>query len=707
MASFPTIEWAGFSRGEDSASAVVDPTSLANGYCAILENVEPGSGRLKPRLGSRKVSQPKDIWWMGEYQKASGGYCLSVDSGDLVSTSQAGATRVLVPKWLNEPAQISTVRVGKYLILLTDLPGASLVIQEKSSSLSAFSAYIQNETQAIMSAVATVDYMKGGESHYFSDEEGSRLPAPPTPTGGFDASAPRNLTFTWIRLEDASNRLFQFSTDGMPGAQLESWEDVSNRVTISYPKIFVNGTGTQGFMGDLKMTFNPLAAPENATHLRLYMTLTGTVANGDYDQAQAIADGLVYRWIADIPVGLLGSEFVLGGTDGGLAGSVNLAWSTGRDDLPPGGSIKFFDGRLWVYGGKSESNPGRSYHSAVIDGSTEQLSKLLSFRYDTDFKDTSTDETEPGVGMAISHGQLIFFNTRSVYALQGTDYSPEVIDMTRGAVGGITEIGQRAFYLSQEGPAVVSGTTVDGLDNFKSDMVRPGIALYSAFFETGKTIRGMWHNDSWMLTDGQRVACYLMRGNADGTWRLKPGEPMSFAYSCSPKKGELWVGGGSFPIYSLMDKDRVKDGSTPFTAKLATNGTPVPKSMISGEALRIWTWTRWTDKSQLKIALVGDHGRLADLYQFEETLEPGASAGHAQGQRGEVLQIVRQGAMSHWFQVELEKNIWNSDVLMGPIRLELIARNWHPESISLSDPGRAEPILDAGFITWDPETTEI
>ena len=63
--------------------------------------------------------------------------------------------------------------------------------------------------------------------------------------------------------------------------------------------------------------------------------------------------------------------------------------------------------------------------------------------------------------------------------------------------------------------------------------------------------------------------------------------------------------------------------------------------------------------------------------------------------------------MSHWFQVELEKNIWNSDVLMGPIRLELIARNWHPESISLSDPGRAEPILDAGFITWDPETTEI
>lgn len=707
MSRFQTIEWTGFSRGEDSASAVGDPTSMANGYCAIMENLEPSSGRLKPRPGSRKVSQPTDIWWMGEYQKAAGGYCLSVDSGNLVSTSQSGAVKVLVANWLNEPAKISTVRVGKYLILLTDQLGSSLVIQEKAGTLSSFSAYIQNETQAIATAKTAVDYFHPGELHYFASESGQNLPQLPTFTGGFDGAAPRNITHTWIRLENGAGRTFEFSKGGMPGAQLESWEDVERRTQFGYPKIFVDGVGTQGSKGDLKLTFNPAAAPAGATHLRLYITLPGTVADSDYERAQEIADGLVYRWAADIPVEKLADEFVLGGSDGGLAGSVNLCWSTDRDDLPAGGSIKFFDGRLWVYGGQSESNPGRSYHSAVIDGSTEQLSKLLSFRYDTDFKDTSTDETEPGVGMAISHGYLIFFNTRSVYALQGTDYSPEVIDMTRGAIGGITEIGQRAFYLSQEGPAVVAGTTVDGVDNFKSDMVRPGIALYSAFFEPGKTIRGMWHNDSWMLTDGQKVACYLMRGNDDGTWRLKPGVPMSFAYSCSPRKGELWVGGGDKPIYSLMDKDRVKDGSVPFTARLATNGTPVPKGMISGEALRIWTWTRWTDKSQLKIALVGDHGRLADLYQFEETQEPGAAASPVQGQRGEVLQIVRQGALSHWFQVELEKNVWNSDVLIGPVRVELIARNWHPESISLSDPGRAEPILDAGFITWDPETTEI
>jgi hypothetical protein len=217
----------------------------------------------------------------------------------------------------------------------------------------------------------------------------------------------------------------------------------------------------------------------------------------------------------------------------------------------------------------------------------------------------------------------------------------------------------------------------------------------------------MWHNGSWMLTDGQRVACYLMRNGSTGTWRFEPGEVMSFAYSCSPRKGELWVGGEDKPIYSIMDKARVKDGSTPFLARLATNGTPIPQGMISAEAYRVWTKTKWDDASQLKIALLGDHGRLADLYQFEEDVTPGAAVGHAQGQRGDVMQVIQDGALSHWFQVELQKHIWENGVLFGPIRLEVFPRNWHPEGVSMSSAGRAEPILDAGMLTWDPETTEI
>lgn len=697
------IEWNGFSRGEDSASAALDPLSPANGYCAYLANIEPSGGRLKPRPGSRKVSQPKNVWWMGEYQKSSGGYALILDAGDLKSVSFSGTITTVYENWLNSPREISSVRVGKYLILLTDSDGDSLVISERGGVLYAFSAYMRNESPAITS-MSTEVVEDGGAS--WSGRGDYTLDNKPATVGGYDVSSPRNATFTWIRLESQDGEQFDLDK-GMPGAQLESWENIATRTAAAYCPVTVDAVGVGGFMGNINFTFDPSAVPAGATHLRLYMTLPGTIASGNYLNAQLIADGLVYRWAADIPVGALSSNFTLPGSDGALAGSVNLCWSTGRDDLPAGGSIKFFDGRLWVYGGKSEANPGRSYFSAVIDGATEQLSKLLSFRYDTDFKDTSTDETEPGVGMGISHGMLILFNSRSVYSLRGADYSPEPLDMTRGAIGGITEIGQRIFYLSQEGPAVVSGSSIDNVENFKSDMTTPGIIGYSAFFDPGARIRGMWHNHSWMLTDGQRVACYKMGDNADGTWRLIPGETMSFSFSCSPTKGELWVGGEDKPIYSLMDKSRTKDGDTPFLCRLATNATPVPQGMISGEAYRIWTWTRWTDNSQLKIVLLGDHGRVADLYQFKEDETSGASTGHTMGQRGQVMQVVRAGALSHWFQIELEKYSWNQEILFGPIMLELFARNWHPESVSMSEAGRAEPILDAGMLTWDPETTEL
>ena len=709
MARKAEIKWEGFTHGEDSYTAAYDPTSMANGYSATLANVEPMAGRLKPRLGSRKIIQLRDVWWMGEYQKALGGTTLAVDSGDLVVIGAGGGASTLLAGWIDRPRKISTVRVGKYLIILTDSPGDSLVAYEDAGFMKVFSAYMRNDFPAILSTASKGYGVEGGASYAWNSPATIGFVDPVTSTGNFEVSSPRNFAFTWVRLDREGDFTM---ADGMPGAQLESYEKVASRVQLNYIRYAVGGVGSGGIKGDISLRLDPGTAPAGATHLRIYMTLPGVIANGDYVAAQQIADVLVYRWAADVaiagmPEASLGREYFIQGNDGMLAGSVNLLWSTGRDDLPPGGSVKFFDGRLWVYGGSTESNPGRSYFSAPIDGSTEQLSRLLSFNYSTDFKDTSTDETEPGVGMGISHGLLVFFNRRSVYAVQGADYTPEAIDVTRGAIGGITEIGQRIFYLSQEGPAVVAGSTIDDVANFKSDMVRPGLTNFSAFFDLGAEINGMWHNDSWILSDGRKAACFLMRNGSNGTWRIEPGEPMSFACASYPRKGELWVGGGDKPIYSLMERGSVRDGDTPFLCRVATNATNVPKGMISGEAAQVWTQTRWTDNSQLKISVNGDHGRVADLYEFVDDTAPGASAGYVQGQRGDVMQVIRAGALSHWFQIELQKYAWNSDILFGPIRLEIIPRNWHPEGISVSDPGRAEPILDAGLLTWDPETTEL
>ena len=93
---------------------------------------------------------------------------------------------------------------------------------------------------------------------------------------------------------------------------------------------------------------------------------------------------------------------------------------------------------------------------------------------------------------------------------------------------------------------------------------------------------------------------------------------------------------------------------------------------------------------------------MADIYEFEDDTGTGSASGYQKSQRGDVLQSVRQGAVSHWFQVMLEKYAWNDSVLFGPITLECIPRNYHPESVSLSDPGRAEPILDGVLLGRDP-----
>ena len=208
-----------------------------------------------------------------------------------------------------------------------------------------------------------------------------------------------------------------------------------------------------------------------------------------------------------------------------------------------------------------------------------------------------------------------------------------------------------------------------------------------------------------MLTDGQSVAAWKME--AGGTWRAVPGAPMSFSFYGKPVKDELWVAGGDKPVYSFMDRTRYLDGSVPFKCRLVTRGAYAPGGAVSAEAVMVRTGTSWTDTSPLKVALVGDFGRVGDLYTYEEAAIPGAASGHTQIQRGEVVQVIRQGAMSHWFQVELEKFAVNRELLFGPIHLDMIPRNYHPEGISISDPGRLEPILDYGFLGWDPDTTEM
>ena len=81
MPNLSSLNWDGFSRGEDSEGYAIDPLGIANGYASVLENLEPRAGRLRPRYGSTlKMTGNFDVTWMGEFQKDGGGYSLILDS---------------------------------------------------------------------------------------------------------------------------------------------------------------------------------------------------------------------------------------------------------------------------------------------------------------------------------------------------------------------------------------------------------------------------------------------------------------------------------------------------------------------------------------------------------------------------------------------------------------------------------------------------
>ena len=724
MARTLDVSWEGFSGGEDSVTAARDPLSIPNGYAERVENLIPAAGRLEPRKGFRWLGETDDLWWLGEYQRPSNGITVMVDNGDLKIRGTFGESTIL-SGWLSSPCTISQVRIGKYLLLVTSVAGKSVVLQPEGNGLKVFSAYLSGETP-ITGLEQRVKIPGSGEYAYDgkdlvtpegigfsgSPTNGTWVSAEPDNSLPFDVSGPRVVTSSWVRIEAGSGQ-FDMTT-GMPSAQLESGEEAGSRILGSHLRVWGATGREKGFKGRILVKIGDAEIPDGATHLRVYMTEAAPVSGTDDASAVTIAKGLVLRWVGDIPTTmLLGPfEWEVPGNDGMLAASTSLVWNTDRDPMPEGSDALFAGGRLWICGGPKDPNPGRAYFSAIADGATEQLSRLLSFRYDTDMVDTSTDESEPMVGMGLSQGNLILFNSRSVWSLRGAspDYEPLCIDATKGAVGAITQVGQRIFYISQDGPAAVSGSVVDLLTNFKSSYVWPGIYGFSQFFRARGRLHGIWFKGHWVVSDGQHTACLSTADGAMRTWRMTSNISIPLVCSCSPEKGRVVVGGGNSGLFSMFDDMSIMDGTglpeggTPFTARLTTNATYVPKGTVSGEAYAIRTDTWWEDKSQLKIHLLGDFGRVADLYQHDDSLEPGVASGYTQAQRGTVTQVVRQGALSHWFKVMLEKNVW-AKFLVGGVRLEMIPRRYDTEGISISDPGRSEPILDGDFVTWDPGET--
>jgi len=897
MPSLSSLNWDGFSRGEDSEGYAIDPLGIANGYASVMENLEPRAGRLRPRYGSSlKMTGNSNVTWMGEFQKEGSGYSLILDSHTLYGINiDYGNKFVIRENWNLDDAYISSCRVGKFLILCVDSLDQSMVVYEKNGILKWFGCFIGSGSPFSSFSSKLCDSF-GNEVEDVSKYNGDSV-------GNFNVTEPRDVAFTYVKLE-AQNEGADFSLlTGMPGALLESSESQDDRIKLDFQKwgkysysatiteasstlgsdlvsgdsynlssgwsgdsgvgfkhvsgVFplvgsttfsvgkkykaeVSVTGmtygqftinfggvfytitsagdysffgvatkkdalsidpSDGFVGTIKIKiylqttvyscsiisngshekdlFNgykltkeswssddsvfissseysrtegvsqiwdfifdkfadlsvgdvasisqsgevsyrtdgegnlylkisdSFVIPSEATHVRVYMTPSAPVTNGDFSSAQSIADGLYLRWVEDIPIYKItpGSILKITGTDGYLQGSSNLCWSTGRDNFPGGSSVVFGGGRLWVGPRSSGSNPGRWMASETMDGSSVQLAKALSFSYANDFIDTSTDDSETSIGGGISQGDLIVFNKRSVWRLENCDIDKTCvcISRTHGAIGAITEVNQQIYYLSVNGPAVVSGSVVELFTAMKSSRTSKALYGSSTFYAPGAKLRGIYHNDSWIVSDGTFNACFLMRGDSRGTWSLTNTAGMNLLCSCYPAKGVCWVGGKSADIYSLMEKGLVKDGDHPFKARLYTNATRAPKGMECAEAFAVLADLHWTDSGKVGIAIHGDYTRLQNIYDFVVDQREGMATDVDKVQYGPIMQGIRAGAMSHWFIVGIEKWILDSNTLFGPISLQLIPRNYHPETISLSEESSDSVITDSGFFGFDQD----
>lgn len=694
MSARTSVNWGSFSNGEDSVTAARDLLSIPNGYAAIMQNIEPVDGRPIPRLGCTKLTNqgPRtSVTWIGEYEESeSSGWIIWLDGQDLHVRSPHGTETLLIHSWVPERTKISSVRIGKYLLLVADQEQSSVVLYVSGTSMKYIGAYIE---RGVTSSV-TLEHVSGS----FCPVKTSRM-----------------IAFTWVNNINDRTGVYALPGStipgcklGMPSVSVESWENIPDRI-VAEPYA---GPSTDTLC-DVSVTFPAtISHPSEATHIRLYATLSASQTGDDVQTAKDKASGLALRWVADIPVSdAVGKSYKLSDlcTDASLSGCTNLAWSTNRDSIPPGGWVKFAGGRILIGGSKLQSvgidNPGRVYASAIMDGAIDQLSRLLSFSFQDDYIDTSTDESEPCIGAAISEGHLILFNPSSIYCLKNADidYSPTQISNI-GCVGAICEINQRALFLSNNGPASVSGTVVE-LFPMKHEDCLQGVRGKSRFFD-GRKIAGFFHHDSYIITDGKIAAAYLMRISDRGTWRLSMAGDVSLECNGKPSKKTCVVGGGSAPFYYLMDPGAVRDGNTAFLARLYTNATATPGKQGFGEAHSVSIGARWTDESQMKVVVNGDYGRVADAYGYIESKDTGAAREPIRLQRGPVLQGIRAGAASHWFQVGIEKYIWNTDTLFGPIELDIISRVYHAESISISDPDEVHVDIDVDFFGFQAETEQ-
>lgn len=518
-----------------------DPNELDRNQVQSLVNARPGNPAPSIREGTYNFNDspfPGDVSHLFEFHDdVNGDKVIAVvdrsfywaDAGSLVPTL-IGSADILPVRDL----EIYHERVFNSLYIVTNWPNSALnfILEWSGNTFSIRSGNIERPETTIVLTETEAEKDDGFGGFV------------PDPDNNLEPEHVYSYAVTFANMDDPSS----IAAGGSPLLSeayvtpiLESGDDINERKLITTS---VGNEPTAYIAVDVDINIGSVLDPQ-ATHALIYRTEGVPSSQPD---AETEAKGLPHRFLAAVPVkGPLATDplnfsYTDKTSDESIAGSLfTVDAQVGKSGMPSGNGIKFHNGILWIGGLNTSDLRGRWYYSSVIEDGVRPLKFLSNYDFVNQFIDTSLDESEKNINVAVSQNDIYFVMEKSIYYLRDGDvsFSPKLVDASKGSrfPRTVTEIDRGIYYLSNEGPARIFGRNVDLLNSFTAGTLWPetykgpgdiqsiGVeGLGQDGFDTYNVL-GFYYKNSWFITHrDETVGHYISPDNrAIGPWKVEFG----------------------------------------------------------------------------------------------------------------------------------------------------------------------------------------
>jgi hypothetical protein len=440
----------------------------------------------------------------------------------------------------------------------------------------------------------------------------------------------------------------------------------------------------------LKVTLNAGLSMSDSqiTHINFYRT--------NANDSQAEAEGDVFRFLKSIPVSgpnsvltALPYDALITETDATQLGQTQTVDEmVGVSPMASASSITYYNGFMWLGGlNDDDDDRGRWFYSTDIGDIQNPLKYFSLFRYTDRFIETSQDDSEQNTGMELSQNDMCFIMSESVWFLRDGDpvtYGPQKISSTQGSKfpKSLVSINKQVHFLSNDGPATISGQKVDIITPFTVKEVWPngfyneglfhtlGIAALSNPSDDKKDVISFYYKNIWFVGWKDTLVGLYMAPDKDslGPFRVVFGDTDLVlskiavfsndlaVFSSKPYNGYVPDTNKAFKFLSAgINQD---DGSN-FNVKVRSKAfyCSIDRRDLFGEAYDLMTYCNFTDAGALWVNAISDLGRYNKKFPYTQR----ATSAILQNQtinnawRSSQQQVFPEGVVGNTFEIKINK----------------------------------------------------